>query len=345
MFRFGHPEYLYGLLIIPVFLLIYWYSRMRRRKALKEFGNPELLAQLMPNVSDTRPTIKYLFLMLGMAFIILGLAQPQFGSKLKKEKRKGVEVVIALDVSNSMLAEDIQPNRLERSKRAISKMVERMHDDRIGLIVFAGDAFVQLPITNDYASAKLFLSSVNTGIVPVQGTAIGKAIELGMRSFSPETEKNKALIIITDGENHEDDAVAFANEAAEKGIIVHTIGMGLPKGAPIPVINKRGQKDYRRDKDGKVVVTKLNEDMLQKIAAAGKGIYIRANNSKIGLSRLFDEINKLEKVEMESKVYSEYDEQFQVLLALGIFFLLLEAILLERKNKWLKKYRLFGPKN
>lgn len=344
MIKLGHPELIYGLIIIPIFFFVYWYSRMRRRKALKDFGNPELLAELMPNVSKSRPTVKYVFLMLGVAFIIIGLARPQFGSKLKKVKRKGVEVVIALDVSNSMLAEDIQPNRLTRAKRAISKMVERMHDDRVGLLVFAGDAFVQLPITNDYVSAKLFLESINTGIVPVQGTAIGKAIELGMNSFSPDSEKNKALVIITDGENHEDDAVKIAADAAEKGIIVHTIGMGLPKGAPIPIV-KNGQKDFRRDKKGEVVVTKLNEEMLQQIAAAGKGIYIRANNSHIGLSRLFDEINKLEKTEMESKIYSEYNEQFQYLLAIGLFFLLLELALLERKNKWLKKYRLFGTEN
>ena len=214
----------------------------------------------------------------------------EFGSKLKTEKRKGVELMIALDVSNSMMAEDIQPNRLERAKRAISRLVDKLDDDKIGLIVFAGDAYTQLPITTDFASAKLFLNSVSTNIVPRQGTAIGAAINLAANSFSPQFEGNKAIIVITDGENHEDDAVGAATAAAQQGIIVHTIGMGLPQGAPIPVY-ENGQKDFRKDKNGQVVVTKLDEQMLQEIAAAGNGVYVRANNAEVGLNTLFDEIN------------------------------------------------------
>ncbi len=344
MFRFAHPEYLYGLIIIPAFLLILWYARARRRKAVNAFGNPELLQQLMPNVSQARPVVKFIFTMLAITLVVIGLAQPQFGSKLQKVKRKGIEVVIALDVSNSMLAEDIKPNRLERAKRAISRLVDRMRDDRIGLIVFAGDAYTQLPITNDYASAKLFLSSVNTNIVPIQGTAIGKAIELGTHSFSPETDKSKALIIITDGENHEDDALGAATAAAEQGIVVHTIGMGLPQGSPIPILLQSGQTDYRRDKEGKVVITKLNEEMLQQIAAAGNGAYVGASNTQVGLNHIFDEINKMEKTEMESKVYSEYNEQFQYFIGFALFFLLLEIALMERKNKYLQRVKLFDKK-
>jgi len=343
MFKFGNIEYLWGLLIIPMLTLFFIWSRIARRRALKKFGQQEILNHLMPFSSKNRPGFKFMIVMLALAFFIAGIARPQFGSKLKTVKRKGVELIIALDVSNSMMAEDIQPNRLERSKRAISRLVDRLKDDKIGLIVFAGDAYTQLPITSDYNSAKLFLNSVNTQIVPKQGTAIGAAIDLARRSFTPNGEANKAIIIITDGENHEDDAVASAQAAVEEGIFVHTIGMGLPSGSPIPVL-KNGQTDYLKDRDGNVVVTKLNEQMLEKISAAGEGIYVRANNAQVGLNALFDEINKMEKQEMESKTFSEYDDQFQYFFAVGLFLLLLEFVILERKNKYLKNIKLFGTK-
>ncbi|MFV0590180.1 MAG: VWA domain-containing protein [Draconibacterium sp.] len=343
MFRFGNSEYLWGLLLIPLLTLFFAWSRIARRRALKKFGRKEMLEQLMPFSSRTRPVFKFIVLMLALAFIITGIARPQFGSKLKTVKREGVELIIALDVSNSMMAEDIQPNRLERAKRAISRLVDRLQDDKIGLIVFAGDAYTQLPITSDYNSAKLFLNSVNTQIVPKQGTAIGAAIDLARRSFTPGDKANKAIIVITDGENHEDDAVSSAKAALEEGIIVHTIGMGLPSGSPIPVL-KNGQTDYMKDRDGKVVITKLNEQMLEQISGAGGGIYIRANNAQVGLNTLFDEINKMEKQEMESRTYSEYDDQFQYFFAIGLFLLLLEFVILERKNKYLKNIHLFGSK-
>ena len=343
MFRFGNIEYLWGLLIIPLLILIFIWSRIARKRALKKFGKQEILGQLMPFSSKNRPVFKFVLLMLALAFFIVGIARPQFGSKLKTVKREGVELIIALDVSNSMMAEDIQPNRLERAKRAIARLVDRLNDDKIGLIVFAGDAYTQLPITSDYNSAKLFLNSVNTQIVPKQGTAIGAAINLAMNSFTPEGEANKAIIIITDGENHEDDAVSAANDALEKGIIVHTIGMGLPSGSPIPVL-RSGQTDYLKDREGNVVITKLNEPMLEQIAAAGEGIYVRANNAQVGLNALFDEINKLEKQEMEPRTYSEYDDQFQYFFAAGLLLLLLEFVILERKNKYLMRIRLFSTK-
>ncbi|HYQ55906.1 MAG TPA: VWA domain-containing protein [Draconibacterium sp.] len=341
MFRFGNIEYLWGLLIIPLLALFFVWSRISRRRALKRFGQQEILGQLMPYSSSNRPIFKFIILMLALAFFIVGIARPQFGSKLKTEKREGVELMIALDVSNSMMAEDIQPNRLERAKRAISRLVDRLKDDKIGLIVFAGDAYTQLPITSDYNSAKLFLNSVNTQIVPKQGTAIGAAIDLARKSFTPNGEANKAIVIITDGENHEDDALASAKEAMEEGAIIHTIGMGLPSGSPIPVL-VNGQSDYLKDREGNVVVTKLNEQMLEQIAAAGGGIYVRANNAQVGLNALFDEINKMEKQEMETRTYSEYDDQFQYFFAVGLFLLLLEFVILERKNKYLKRIKLFG---
>ncbi len=341
MFRFAHIEYLYALVVIPVFILLFIITRIRRKKALEKFGQKEIVEQLMPNVSRVRPVIKFIIWMFAISSIIMAIARPQFGSKLKTVKRKGVELIIALDVSNSMMAEDIQPNRLERAKRAISRLVDNLSDDKIGLIVFAGDAYTQLPITTDYASAKLFLNAVNTDIVPRQGTAIGAAINLATNSFSPQFEGNKAIIVITDGENHEDDAIGAATAAAESGIIVHTIGMGLPQGAPIPVV-RNGQRDYRKDKNGQVVVTKLDEQMLQKIAAAGKGVYVRANNAQVGLNTLFNEINKMQEAEMESMVYSEYEEQFQWFIGFAILMILIDFLVLERKNKYLKNIKLFG---
>lgn len=343
MFRFGNIDFLWGLLIIPMLTLFFIVSRMARRRALTKFGQHEILSHLMPYSSKNRPVFKFLLVMLALAFFIVGIARPQFGSKLKTVKREGVELIIALDVSNSMMAEDIKPNRLERAKRAISRLVDRLKDDKIGLIVFAGDAYTQLPITSDYNSAKLFLNSVNTQIVPKQGTAIGAAIDLARRSFTPNGESNKAIIIITDGENHEDDAISSAQAAVEEGIITHTIGMGLPSGSPIPVL-RGGQTDYLKDRDGNVVVTKLNEQMLEQISAAGEGIYVRANNAQVGLNALFDEINKMEKKEMESKTYSEYDDQFQYFFAVGLFLLLFEFVILERKNKYLINIKLFGTK-
>lgn len=343
MFRFANAGYLWALLVIPLLTLFFVWSRIQRRKALKRFGNLEMVNQLMPFASRFRPVLKFAVLMLALAFIIAGVARPQFGSKLKKVKREGIELIIALDVSNSMMAEDIKPNRLDRAKLAISRLVDKLKDDKIGLIVFAGDAYTQLPITSDYNSAKLFLNSINTQIVPKQGTAIGAAVNLAMRSFTPDSKANKAIIVITDGENHEDDAVAAAKSAAESGMVVHAIGMGLPQGSPIPVL-RNGQTEYLKDGSGNVVVTKLDEATLEKVAAAGNGIYVRANNAQVGLNTLFDEINKLDKTEMEALIYSEYDEQFQYFFAIGIFLLIVEFVILERKNRFLKNINLFSVK-
>lgn len=269
MFRFAHPELLYLLIVIPLLIVFYVVMVGKKKKAIAEFGNPELLKPLMPLLSFKRGTWKFVMLMFALVFVILGAAGPQFGSKLQQVKKKGVELVIALDVSNSMMAQDIKPSRLEKAKMAIARMVEKLSDDKVGLIVFAGDAYVQLPITTDYSSAKLFLSNITTDIVPVQGTAIGSAIDLAARSFTPETETSKAIIVITDGENHQDDAVAAAKSAREKGINVHTIGMGLEQGGPIPEKGRPGE--FMKDGNGNVVVSKLDEKTLQEIAKAEIG--------------------------------------------------------------------------
>jgi Ca-activated chloride channel family protein len=339
-FRFENTVFLYALLVLPVLAVFYWYSNYRSNRKLRKWGDRKLLALLMPLSSRPKRTWKFILFLLAIASLVFALARPQFGSKLTDVKRKGVEIMIALDVSNSMLAEDILPSRLENAKRAISKLVDELENDKIGLIVFAGDAYIQLPITTDFGAAKLFLASVNTQIVPRQGTSIGAAIDLASRSFTPEADKSKAIIIITDGENHEEGAIEAAEAAAEKGIVVHTIGMGLSKGAPIPVYNQYGQKDFRKDNEGNVIISKLNENLLREVAAAGKGIYIRANNANTGLKTLFEEINKMDKQEIEARVYSEYEEQFQYLVFLAIFLLVVELIILERKNKWIRKLRI-----
>lgn len=342
MFRFSHPEYLYFLFLIPFIIGLFWFASTLQKRAINRFGNFETLIQLMPGFSFKRGWFKLIILSTALVMMVLGLAGPQFGSKLTEVKRKGIEIIIALDVSNSMMAEDIQPNRLERAKQAISRLVDKLSDDRLGLIVFAGDAYVQLPITNDYISAKMFLSSINPGIVPKQGTAIGSAINLAASSFSPQSETSKVIVVLSDGENHEDDAVEAAKKAAEQGIYVYAIGIGSPQGSPIPTSSQDSQNSFWKDKDGNVVVSKLDEETLSKVAVAGNGKYIRATNTQLGLLPLFDEFNKMQKSEIKEKVYSEYDEQFQYLFAFALLLLLWEFVILERKNKWLIKLNLFG---
>ncbi len=335
MLRYENIEYLnllYGL--IPLFLLMVYYSKWKS-KAFKSFGEGLVKKGLIPFYSKSRENLKFLLIFLCITSMIIGISNPQIGTKMEEVKREGVDLMIALDLSNSMLAEDIKPNRLERARQAISRLIDKLEGDRIGLIVFAGDAYVQLPITTDYSAAKLFLSTVNTNIVPSQGTAIGKAIDLSIRSVDMENGQNKAIIIITDGENHEDDALEQAKLANEKDVFVHTLGMGLSKGGPIPIYNKYGNNaGYRKDKEGNTIISKLNEQMLQEIASAGNGTYVRANNTQAGLSTLFSEINKMEKKEIGTMVFTDYKDRFQLFLSIALLLLFFDLILLSRKNKW-----------
>ncbi len=339
MFRFAHTELLYLLIVIPLLIIFYIVMVDKKKKAIAEFGNPELLKPLMPLASFKRGTWKFVLILVALIFVIIGVAGPQFGSKLQQVKKQGVELMVVLDVSNSMLAQDIKPSRLEKAKMAISRMVEKLSDDKVGMIVFAGDAYVQLPITTDYSSAKLFLSNISTDIVPIQGTAIGAAIDLAAKSFTPETETSKAIIVITDGENHQDDAVAAARSAHEKGITIHAIGMGLEQGAPIPEQGHPGQ--FMKDANGNVVVSKLDEKTLREVAKAGEGLYVRASNTNVGLSRLLDEVDKMEKSLLEEKVYTDYAEKYQYFILVGLFFIFLEFMILGRKNKHLMKINIF----
>jgi Ca-activated chloride channel homolog len=342
MFRFEHPEYLMLLLIIPVLSGIIVFQHFKRRRDLKIIGDPVLIATLMPEYSQFRRNLKAILVVLAVLFIIVAFAGPQFGSKLTEVKHEGIEIIIALDVSNSMMAEDILPNRLERAKQELSKLMDKLDNDRFGLIVFAGDAYTQIPITNDYLSAKMFLAGINTGMVSRQGTAIGSAIELAVKSFSPVTKASKAIIVISDGENHEGDVQAACKEATEKGIKIFTIGMGLSQGARIPMNNDPYNRDFRRDKEGNFVVTKLDEQMLAEIAASGGGKYYRANSREMGLSDMLAQLRKLDKAEMEFKVYSEFEEQFPFFIWIALGLLVLDFILLARKNRLLRKIKLFS---
>lgn len=339
MFRFAHPDFLYLLFVLPALVAFYVYAMILKKKAIKKYGNPELLAELMPEVSPGRQHLKFWLLFGAITMVIFVIAGPQFGSKLETVKRQGIEVMVCLDVSNSMLAEDVSPNRLEKAKQMLAKLTDGFKDDKMGLIVFAGDAFTQLPITSDYISAKMFLSSINPSMVTSQGTAIGAAINLALRSFTPSETSDKTIILITDGENHEDDAVKAAAAAAEKNIHVNIVGMGDPKGSPIPVA---GANNYMKDKDGNVVITKLNEQMCQEIVAAGMGLYVRADNTNSALKALQKELDKMSKSELDSKVYSEYNEQFQTLAWIALVLLLVDFFVLDRKNRAFKKVKLFS---
>lgn len=342
MIKLQHIEYLWGLAAIPVLLLVFLLMLRWKKRAMKRFAEAGLYNTLAPAASKAKYWIKFLFFIIAYCFLIIGIANPQLGSKSEEIKREGVDLIIALDVSNSMKAEDLAPNRLEAAKQAISKLIDNLKGDRLGVIVFGGEAYVQLPVTTDYSAAKLFLNTIDTDIVPTQGTNIGAAIQLAMKSFDPANEKNKALIIITDGEDHEEDAIKLAKEATEQGVSIHAIGMGSVNGAPIPVYQNGRITGYKKDQQGNTVVTKLNESNLKQIATAGKGSYVRATNSQAGLSTIFREINKMEKSEFGSKVFKSYVDYFYYFLAIALFLLLLEMMIPEGKTKWWHQLKLFS---
>ncbi|MCD4769629.1 MAG: VWA domain-containing protein [Bacteroidales bacterium] len=343
MFRFLYPEFLYLLLLVPLLSGIWIFNIWIRNKKINKAGDSSLVKGLIPEFSGFRLNLKIIIQIIAFVFGIIMLARPQFGSKIEEIKREGVEIIIALDVSNSMMAEDIQPNRLERAKQSISRLVDRLENDKIGLIVFAGDAYTQIPVTTDYVSAKMFLGSINPGIVPKQGTAISSAIELASNSFSPQMNESKAIIIITDGETHEKDPVKIAEDAAGKGIIIHTIGIGSSEGVPIPVI-LNSRKEYLKDHEGNTVITKLNETSLKDIAFATGGKYVRASNSNLGLNAIFQDISNMKQQELDGTLYSEYNDQFQIFAAVMLILLLIDFIFLERKNRVLRKIHVFELK-
>ena len=334
MFRFASPQYLYLLLVLVALTAIHYYIIYKKKKQVKRFGDPELTRQLFLGVSRWRPEVKFWITMLALASFIVALARPQFGTRLDTRERTGIEAIIALDVSNSMLAEDVKPNRLEKAKMMVSNMVDGMRDDKIGLIVFAGQAFVQLPITSDYVSAKMFLETISPSMMSVQGTDIAEAINLSMRSFTQQEDISRAIFVITDGEDNEARGVEAAKQAAAKGVRVYVLGIGNPGGAPIPI---PGTGQYIIDDEGNTVVSRLSEEMCREIATAGGGSYIYVDNSSSAQKRLSEQVDRLAKAKMESQIYSEYDEQFQGFVLIGILLLLLDVFLLERESKstWL----------
>ncbi|MGC9344676.1 MAG: vWA domain-containing protein [Bacteroidales bacterium] len=347
MIRFANEIVLYGLLVIPLLVIVFLINNYNRKRKLNAFASAEMLDFLVPEASGSRRTWKFILSMLALAFLIIALAGPRVGSRLKEVEKRGREIIIALDVSNSMLAEDIKPNRLEKAKESLNRLLNELDEDKIGLIVFAGDAYTQIPITNDYGAARLFLNSVSTQMVSKQGTSIGAAIELASRSFTPETEeqgagigKSRAIIIITDGENHEDDPLSAAEQAKEKGIVIHTIGLGDPAGVPLPLFP--GSKAFKRDQEGNVVVSKLDESTLKQIASVTNGYYVRAGNNSSGLYQLMQKLDEMDQQEYKAKVFADYVERFQYFLGAGILILLLEFMIMSKKNRWFEKIRLFA---
>ena len=341
MFRFANIEVLWLGVTIPVFIAAYLWYTGRKRKQLEEFGDPELMEALMPNASRVRPAVKFSILMVALALLIFAAARPQYGQSEHTEKRQGIEAIVALDISNSMLAEDVAPNRLDRAKQMLSKLMDNMVNDKVGLVVFDGEAFVQLPITCDYVSAKMFLNSIKPELIKTQGTAIGSALSTSIRCFGEQSETSRAIILITDGENHEDDAVAVAQKAKEMGIQVLVVGIGKPEGSPIPL---PGTNNFIKDRQGNVVVSKLNEEMCREIAQAGGGIYVRCDNSNTATKAIQKELNKLATQEIETQVFTDYNEQFQSFALLALLLLVIDFFIFNRKNKSLTKLDIFGEK-
>lgn len=337
MFRFENPAFLYLLIIIPVFILIRLLGIRKRKRKLKKFGDIELVKQLMPDVSYSRRALKFWLMMAALALIIVMLARPQMGTKISQEKRSGIEVIISLDISNSMRAEDVVPSRLDKSKMLIENMVDNFTNDKVGLVVFAGDAFIQLPITSDYVSAKMFLQNVDPSLIATQGTDLAGAIDLSSKSFTQQDKVGRAILIITDGEDHEGGAIEAAKKARKNGIRVFVLGVGSPKGSPVP----DGNGGYMKDNIGQEVMSALNEDMCKQIAEAGGGAYIHVDNTSLAQRQLNDELTRLQKGDLSSVIYSEYDEQFQAVGILVLLLLVIETLILERKNPLLGKIKLF----
>ncbi len=346
MFIIEKPQLLYLLLLLIPFTATFYLNMYRKRKKLNGAGRYPLLKRQVPEYSTGKQHLKFITLMAAYAILVFSLANPQLGTSVKKAERKGVDVMIALDISNSMNSNDIQPSRLMRAKQAVIRILDKMESDRIGLVIFAGDAYLQLPLTTDYGAAKLFISNIQTSDLSRQGTAIGSAINLCAQNFDPQHEnaRNKAIIVISDGENHEDDAVGAAHEAAKKGIVVSTVGMGSPQGAPIPEYRNGQVVSYKRDAEGNVIITRMNRSMMEEISKAGKGFYVEANNISSGVETVFEKLSELEKVSFESGNISDYETRYQYFLALAILLLIGEIFLFEKQNKWLNRKRLFGTR-
>ena len=336
MFRFADPQYLYSLLLVPALILFFvWHIRAKRRR-MEQFGDLDLMQRMTPYASPKRVRNKFILVLIAVTLLALALARPQFGAQMKEVTREGIEIMLVVDVSNSMMAEDFKPSRLERTKQAISQLIDRLSDDRIGMVVFAGEAFVQLPVTSDYVSAKTFVRALSTDMIPTQGTSMASAIELATRSFSAKSERSRAMILISDGESHGDKPLQAAQQAKDASVIIYTVGIGTPQGAPITMGG-----DLIKDDKGEIVVSKLDETLLQQIAALTGGAYVRAGDQTIGLENVISEIDKLEKLELTSIVFDQFSEQFHYLVVIALILLLIDVVMIERKNKILSKISIF----
>lgn len=336
MIRFENIELLYAFAVIPLLLIVYIIFRTTRRKMLKRIGERELINRLFPETSSTKSIFKFFLMIFAVSFVIIAMANPQLGTRLEEVKREGIEVIIAVDVSNSMLAEDVRPNRLERAKRSINRLLDNLVEDKIGLIVFAGKSYLQLPLTTDFAAARLIVSTISTDMVGTQGTAIGSAIDLALEAFSEDVTKSRALIIMTDGENHEDDAIGAAKRAKEQNVVIYTIGVGNTEGAPIPIYQGNRIVGYMKDKQGENVITRLDAAVLQAIALETGGEFFRSDiGTDVELTELVERVSKMDKQEFESKIFTNYESRFQIFIAIAMFFLILELIFSDKRNKFL----------
>ena len=335
MLRFEHKEFLFLLLFIPIIIAIYFYVQYHTHQQLKKIGNVDLIKRLMPNRNEKKSWIKFILFNLILCLLILALAQPQMGTKMEKVERKGIDVMIALDVSNSMLSQDIAPSRLEKSKLLIQSLLKKLDGDRVGLVIFAGNAYLQMTLTVDYSSLMLYLKAINTQSVPTQGTVITDALEKSENAFNQTDKKHKAIIVITDGEDHEENAIDKAEELASDGTKVFTIGVGTPSGGTIPIYDQFGKIiDTKKDENGQAIITKTNANMLQALAKAGNGNYYTLDNTKQVADFLSKDISKIETKTINDKVFTDFVEQFQYFLALAFFLFLLDIFITYRK-KWL----------
>ncbi len=343
MYQLEEQIWFWLLLIIPIILVLFLVLQIWKRKAQNKFADKHLLNRLSPNRSLFKSLLKIAMLSLAFLCLTIALVNPKIGTKLETIKREGVDIVFAIDVSKSMLAEDIAPNRLEKSKQLVTQIINNLASDRIGIIAYAGKAFPQLPITTDYASAKMFLQNMNTDMLSSQGTAISGAIQLSETYFDNEEQTNRILIIISDGEDHYgESAVRAAEEASEQGIRIFTIGVGNEKGGPIPIKRNGVVLNYKKDRQGETVITRLNEENLQNIASEANGVYINGRNTNEVVEQIREILNKMDKTEFEAKQISEFKDQFQWFLGFGLFFLFIDIFFLERKTEWLKKLNLFN---
>jgi Ca-activated chloride channel family protein len=343
MVQLDEKTYFYLLFIIPVLIVLFVGLQIWKRKTQRKFADPDLLRRLTPDKSNFKSTLKFIFLILGIAFLTLGLVNPKIGTKLETVKREGVDIVFAIDVSKSMLAEDIAPNRLEKAKRLVSEIINQLGSDRIGIIAYAGQAYPQLPITTDFGAAKMFLQSMNTDMLSSQGTAIDQAIELATTYYDDDEQTNRVLFIISDGEDHSGSTTGDAvDKAKEAGIRTYTIGVGTEKGGPIPIKRNGVVESLKKDSKGEVVITKMNEGLLEDIAGRGNGKYINGDNTAKAVDFIKEQLNKIDKTEFEAKQFTEFKDQFQWFLGAGLLFLFLDIFLLDRKTKWLKKLNLFN---